>query len=249
MSARKPKRRFLRYSLRTMLVVVLVLSVWLGYMANQAAKQRRAVEVLEAMEPWGAVHYDYKYDASDLRMVPTSKDRHEPEFLGMSLGAIWPRPVLWVDLRGNWVNNKDLAQVVTAFPQVEYLSLHGASINDDGVRGIASLRRLRFLILSDTQISDIGLCHIPNGNLEYLALDSTRVTDQGMVEIRRLGGLKRIDLDYTEISDAGISHLAHLPDLDVITISGTNVTLEGAQQLRARRPKLKIYGISEELWR
>ena len=42
----KRKRRWLRFSLRTMLVVVLVSSVWLGYQANRAARQREAVKAL-----------------------------------------------------------------------------------------------------------------------------------------------------------------------------------------------------------
>ena len=52
--------RFFRYSLRTMLVVVLVLSVWLGYYANRAARQRRAVD--EIRELGGQVFYDYERD-------------------------------------------------------------------------------------------------------------------------------------------------------------------------------------------
>src|SRR5688572_26162539 len=44
-----PRRRWLRFSLRTLLVAVTVLSVWLGVKVDQARRQKRAVETLQAL--------------------------------------------------------------------------------------------------------------------------------------------------------------------------------------------------------
>jgi hypothetical protein len=45
----RPCRRWLRFSLRTMLVVVTLLGVWLGVKVEQARRQKRAVDTLKAL--------------------------------------------------------------------------------------------------------------------------------------------------------------------------------------------------------
>ena len=53
----KRKRRFLRFSLRTLLLVMLVLCVVLGWTVNRA-QQRRAVQAVKEMG--GSVIYDFE---------------------------------------------------------------------------------------------------------------------------------------------------------------------------------------------
>jgi hypothetical protein len=40
----QPRRRFLRFSLKMLFVLVTLLCVWLGMLTNSANRQRRAVE-------------------------------------------------------------------------------------------------------------------------------------------------------------------------------------------------------------
>src|SRR5687767_7099653 len=53
-----PLRRFLRFSLRALLVLVAVCSVWLGIAFQRAREQARAVGVIQAA--YGYVFYDYQ---------------------------------------------------------------------------------------------------------------------------------------------------------------------------------------------
>src|SRR5689334_19696866 len=53
------RRRWLRYSLRTLFVLVTLLCVWLGLWANRAERQKRAVAWFKAHG--GEVHYDYEF--------------------------------------------------------------------------------------------------------------------------------------------------------------------------------------------
>ena len=55
----QPKRRWLRMTLRTFLVLLTVACVWLGWLANRANNQRRTVQW--ATELGGYVSYDYQY--------------------------------------------------------------------------------------------------------------------------------------------------------------------------------------------
>jgi len=55
----KPRRRWFQFSLRTLLVLLTVLCVWLGVTVNRARKQREAVAAIEALG--GYVRYEYQY--------------------------------------------------------------------------------------------------------------------------------------------------------------------------------------------
>jgi hypothetical protein len=54
----RTRRRWFRFSLRTMLVAITLFCIWLGVTANRANRQRRAVETTRS---YGAyVRYDYE---------------------------------------------------------------------------------------------------------------------------------------------------------------------------------------------
>ena len=52
------RRRWFRFSLRMLLVVVTVLCVWLGFKVNAARRQKEAVEAI--LKAGGQVSYDYQ---------------------------------------------------------------------------------------------------------------------------------------------------------------------------------------------
>src|SRR5215475_8806822 len=62
-----PKRRWFRYSLRTLLVFVTLASAgfgWLGYKVRQAKRQQDTI--LAIMKLGGTVIYDYEYEGAPL---------------------------------------------------------------------------------------------------------------------------------------------------------------------------------------
>ena len=54
----KPSRRWFQYSLRSFLVLLAALAVWLGIVVNRAREQREAVKAIEAKH--GTVYYDWE---------------------------------------------------------------------------------------------------------------------------------------------------------------------------------------------
>ena len=56
----KLRRRWLQFSLRTMLAAVALTSLWLGVTSFRANKQKRAVELIK--KAGGFVLYDYQVD-------------------------------------------------------------------------------------------------------------------------------------------------------------------------------------------
>jgi len=154
----KPKRRFFRFSLRTLLVVVVLLSVGMGWFAfkmRQAERQRKAVEALKEVS--GMIGYDYQ--TSEGRYVYSRAEPPAPAWLTRLLG---------VDFLSDVV-------VVTFLLDVE----------DEALEHVDVLTNLIGLNLSDTQVTDAGLKHLKGlANLEYLDLNGTHVTEEGIRELQ-----------------------------------------------------------------
>ena len=58
----KPRRRWLRFSLRTFFIVVTLLCIWLGFKVNAAHRQHEAVEAI--LKAGGAINFDYQMVAA-----------------------------------------------------------------------------------------------------------------------------------------------------------------------------------------
>ena len=59
----KPKRRWLQFSLRTMLLVVTVFCIWLGITAKRARDQKQAIATI--MEMGGGIGFQHKVDNTE----------------------------------------------------------------------------------------------------------------------------------------------------------------------------------------
>ena len=60
----RPWRRFLRFSVRGLIVLVLVIGVWLGWIVRSACIQRDAVRAIQRVS--GQVYYDWEMKNGDL---------------------------------------------------------------------------------------------------------------------------------------------------------------------------------------
>ena len=214
-----PRPRLLRYSLRSMLLVVLVLSVWLGYYANRAARQRRAVALVE--ELGGVAKYDYELHSDSERY----KRPGRPTWLRKTLGADWFSRVILLKLGETSGSDDDIARLINDLPDIMFLDLHATPTGDSALRDVCALKELLFLNLKHTDITDEALRHLREcRQLADLSLDGTGVSDAGLVYLSRLENLVGLSLDDTNVTDAGLAHLMDLPSLSMLTLNGTKVT-------------------------
>ena len=186
-SFRALPRRWLQFSIRTLLAVMLAaccLMAWVAHKRDQAAQQRKAYKVI--VDKHGLTNFG-------------------PE----SARSPWLRLILGEDVAGTdgciefyntEFNDADLAQM-SALGQISRLSLSRTHVTDRGLVHLKKLSRLKYLSLDETQISDEGLeslhaCH----SLELLSLDRTRTTPAGVESLRAaLPYLVVIDRDETEL--------------------------------------------------
>ena len=229
----KSKRRWYRFSLRTLLVVILLLCVLLGWFAlkmRQAERQRRAVEAIR--KAGGTVLYDYQF--------------HEES--GTSTGVrespvpTWLRELMGEDFFAS------VAAVGFHDPESSASDTRPTTVDDpDAVlEHVAGLTGVVCLWLDANQVTDAGMEHLRGlTRLRYLDLSYTQVTDAGLENLNGLTQLYRLELNGTQVTDAGLEHFKGLTELGLLQLHGTDVTEEGSEELRKALPDCHISWVEE----
>ena len=181
----KPKRRWFRFSLRTLLIVVMLLSLplaWLGIVAERTRRQKKILEPLEVYQPYVEWRSGYV-----VRL-----DLWSPYYDLLYQGG---------------PSDEDLRHL-KGLSNLEYLELGSANISNRIVSIVSDITTLRSLALRGRNITDDGLLHLERlTNLETLWLEETDVTDAGLVHLSRLSNLETLWLIGTDVSDTGVEEL------------------------------------------
>jgi hypothetical protein len=173
----KPRRRWLQFSLRTVMVAVLFLGCGLGWFAREVQRvraQRKAAAAIEKLG--GGVGYA---DESDGRI------RGAVAWMGKLFGEDLSGDVTSVILDGPSINDAALAHL-RGLAQLRWLSLTNTRISDAGLTHLRGLRELGSLELANTMVSDTGLAHLRGlTRLWYMDLNNTQVSDAGAKELKK----------------------------------------------------------------
>jgi internalin A len=209
----RPWRRFLRFSVRALFVLVLVFGAELGWIVHEAHVQRDAVAAIK--KAGGFVKYDWEW--RDGKNISGAKP--------------WA-PRLVVDHIG-----------VDYFGHVFDVNLSGSSRPaDTTLAEIGRLNQLRRLWLNDASVTDVGLANLKGlTNLSTLGLGGAQITDAGLAHLKGLPKLSSLGLNGTQVTDAGLAHLKGLTKLSYLMLDGTPVTDAGMSELKRTLPSLTIY--------
>ena len=111
--------------------------------------------------------------------------------------------------------------------------LRGTWVDDVEMIDIARLPKLQRLDLSHTRITDEGMLHLkPASQIEDLNLYYAEwVTDQGMTAIKNWKKLKRLNVRGTRIANGTLEIVSHMPLLEALDISNTQITDNGMDML------------------
>jgi hypothetical protein len=125
------------------------------------------------------------------------------------------------------IDDESLAYISQS-PNLESLSLIGATITDAGAIDLPRLQSLKELTLYGASITDFGLERLTDlPLLRKLNLAHTKITDAGLARLTKLSALEELYLFGTSISDAGAPYIAQLKKLRVLRTEDTNVTEAG----------------------
>ena len=228
----KRKRRWFQFSLRTLLIFMLVCAVacaWLGRMIEQKRRERGAVEAIR--KAGGSVLYDYQVQPSGRRMrfaEPTG-----PAWLRSLLGDNFFSDVDSVNLNDPLRSAAALAGPIEELEDIKRLDLSGAKLTDDDLDHLKGLAQLQTLWLAGNKISDAGLAKLGVlSQIKKLGLKGTKITDDGLVHLSRFSHLELLDLDDTAVTDVGLKHLRGFIKLQYLGLERTRITDAGVTQLQ-----------------
>jgi hypothetical protein len=175
-------RRYLRFSVRRLIVVVLVIGAGLGWIVRQAHIQRDAVAAI--MQTGGSIRYDWEW--KDGNPIPGGKP-WAPRWLVDRIGVdYFGHVTAAVSHHMSAATSDAVIAQVGRLTGIQSLNLHDSSISDSGLVHLKGLTNLQVLLLYRTQVSDAGLVHLKGlTNLSALQLDGTQVTDAGVEELKR----------------------------------------------------------------
>ena len=189
-------RRFFRFSLRTILIITLLIGLALGSTLERARRQRDVVTWIQEMR--GSAYYDYEIGDSGMNEI--NAEPPAPTWLVELLGIDLFDEIVTVRL----VFPDQLSDVtpMAELTNLEFLTLIGTQVKD--VRPLARLQNLKRLNLHETPVCEIeALAELTS--LETLSLAQTRVND--VSPLANLKGLRFLDLRHTSVSEEEIDSL------------------------------------------
>ncbi len=141
----KPKRRFLRFTLSTLLLLMLVVCVALGWKVERARKQREAVIWIQKLG--GSVGYDYERDNNGQPI--RNAEPPGPKWLMKQLGIDFFDDVVHVDLSKAPVSD---VTPLSGLTNLKTLRLSNSHVKD--VTALSGLTRLEELSLEGIPLGE-----------------------------------------------------------------------------------------------
>jgi hypothetical protein len=161
----KPKRRWLRFSLRALFVAMTTVAVGVIWGLHHARERTRVIEMLKAKIDVG-ITFEYEFQSSGRApaYLPNAKPPGTPS-MKQVLGEYYDSRVRSLELCTPKITDDDVKRL-TVFDELDWLALNDASITDESIKYIARLQKLSRLDLENTKITAEGvraLCHVlPN---------------------------------------------------------------------------------------
>ena len=170
----KPKRRWYQFSMRTLLVVVVVFCVWLGIRVQRARTNRARVAAVEEAvakitKLGGEVYSNRNFFYQSSR--PDGGRR------------VQQRSPTWLEELFHDPGGPDDPVEVLVVREVTFYS---TKVTNAELGHLKGLTNLQVLTLGNTQITDAGLERLKGlTKLETLYLGGTKVTDEGVKKLQQ----------------------------------------------------------------
>jgi hypothetical protein len=239
--------RWLRFSLRGLILLVLIVGGGLGWIAHikrAAERQRDAVAAIRNVG--GSVLYDWQLEGGKVRVKPGTNIISDevpwwPKWLVDRLGPDFFGHVKQVSFRILGLAGSPSGEIDDAMASVgqlgglTHLTLIGSPVTDIGLAHLRGLSDLECLMLRGcTNFSDAGLEHLEGlVRLKELFLDDAKITDAGLAHLRGMRRLESLGLDRANVTDAGLAHLEGMSRLQFLNLRGTGITDAGLARLKA----------------
>ncbi len=180
---RKPRRLRLVLSVRTLMLLVLLVGGWLGWQVRRANVQKRAVA--QVKKAHGDIIYEYPYPGG---FRNSREDHWAPAWLRKAIGDAYFQEVKGVTFYNINIKFEGNSATFTSFPESE-------AVTDAQIALIKPFDRLESVIIHSPHITDAALAvlgRIPS--LREIELQEMLVTDVGLAHLKPLKRLRKLVL-------------------------------------------------------
>ena len=214
----------LRFSLRTLLLLITASSVWLGWHIHATRRQEHAVKAILAYGGW--VRYDFQFSTKGYapQNFDPKAESNVPRWLVEQLGVDFFHSVVQVNLnysddsgtrKENSNTSDEALQYLPAMPDIRVLLLQNTQARDSSLKHVSNLRKLEHLYMWDVSlVSDAGVEHLEGlHNLKSVHINDSRISDGALRVFGRLENLEELSLQGNHFSDDGLANLVDLQRL------------------------------------
>lgn len=113
-------------------------------------------------------------------------------------------------------------QYLRGFPNLRVLLLSDTQASDSSMRHLTGLSRLEYLFMWDaTAVTDAGVAHLRElKRLRYIHLSSSQITDKSLAVFAKLPDVKGLSLQFNHFTDDGLERVARLEELESLWVCG-----------------------------
>ena len=221
----KPRRWF-RFSLRMLLVVITVLCVWLGFTVNAARRQKAALTAIQCVG--GQFAFDYQHLTPRGRIDEAAFDPKAtapgPAWLREWIGDDYFRTPLAVYFENALLTESDLAQLAN-LPKLRLVDIRNTKIVPEG-----SVNRAATGPAKSVNVDPFAANPIDAGQQQPLQAANARpIRDNDLAVLAELKDLRQFSIIDADISGAGLQYLVNLTHLESLCLANSNVQDEGME--------------------
>ena len=258
----KPHRRWSRFSLRLLLLLVAMIAIPLGWKMNRVHNQRLVVAEVTRLNGFVGYHHQLR----SVKVARRTAEPPGPKWLTAFLGDDFFADIILVSVGGEQVTDKTMYQVAS-LPHLNTFSINSDRIGDAGVRSLARHSGLDSLTVTSAIVTEQGLMQLTGlKGLKHLSLglfsvgDSEietitglkqlesldlhgmpAISDKTLDRLPELNNLRHLSLRDVPITDAGLRHLYGISKLESLRLVQTQASLEGMIELHNALPNCKIH--------
>jgi internalin A len=264
-----PRKRLRGLSIRMLMLVVLIVGGWLGWLCYRARVQGEALAAIE--RAGGKIWFDWQWKNGRFQAAG------KPGWLRRQLGPGFfeePKFVAVESTAGAPVAsqiNDGLMLQIGRLRNLQTLRVVSASVTDAGLAQVRNLRDLRELTFQSSKVTSLGPANLGGlTRLESLSFQCmfVRKLDLGFLrglsslrDLRISGSRQKVQLDLTPLeglpqlqklslgfilTDADLAHLKGLRNLTSLGLNGQGITNSGLQYLRSLRAlkELRLFNVT-----